>query len=88
MKKVLRNSIMLSAFLLMALMVKATVIGGDAFGTSTGAVSVLGCDGGSTDQQAKGVTVACEKDGVKGKQCVTSGNGEICDLKVIDCITN
>jgi hypothetical protein len=87
MKKVFMNSIMLMAFLLIAVIVKATVIDGGANGVNgAGSGSVLGC-GDSDDQQAKGVKVSCEKDGVKGTQCVTSGTGDVCDLKVINCIT-
>jgi hypothetical protein len=87
MKRILRNSIMLSAFLLMALMVEATVIGGSANLSGTGGnASVSGCDGG-TDQQAYGVQVKCTKrDGSEGVQCVTEGTGTSCSLKVIDCL--
>lgn len=85
MKKTIKNSIVLAACLLMAFMVKATIIGGPDGNAANEQNSVLGCDD-DNNQQAKGVRVTCTKDGKRGTQCVTSGRGPVCDLKVIDCV--
>jgi len=75
---------MLSAVLLMTSAMYAAVIGAGA-DASGDVLSVVGC-GDPKPQQAMGVKVKCKKtDGTDGTQCVTSGKGDPCALKLIDC---
>ena len=84
MNKVFKRTVMLSAALLMTSSMYAAVIGAGTDASGAG-VNVVGC-GDPKPQQAMGVTVKCKKtDGTEGKQCVTSGKGDACALKLIDC---
>jgi hypothetical protein len=79
MKKILRNSIILSAFLLMALMVEATVIGGSSNSSTAnyGNSSVAGCE---DESQALKKLNCIGKDGGPAYGCSTSGTLEACTV--------
>ena len=73
MKKTIKNSIVLAACLLMAFMVKATIIGGSDANAANEQNSVLGCDDTKTNLRK----IDCKKT-TPVYACGTNGNLEVC----------
>lgn len=81
MKKVFRNFIMLSALLLLALMVKATVIGGGTATNPTTGNEDYGSVAGCEDKSKKLKKLNCKtKDGGPAYGCSNLGTLEDCTV--------